>query len=505
MAVALPGLWACSSSTGTPPPATTTATFTATFAQKVNNAIDLLFMVDDSVEATSMQKKLALQLPAFMQVLEALPDGPPDLHIAVVSSDMGAPGDVTANLGCTSTGSAGNFQYMPGAAATCSSTTINQGDTFISDVGGQTNFTDPIAAVLQCVAQLGDVGCGFNQPLASIDRALGADGVAPPLANANFLRRDAYLGIVILSHEDDCSAPPNTTIFSLNGGAQSITNPDGPVAHYRCNGGPRGAHTCKDPSGAMIVPPLNPPAGTTGTPPTLNLTDCQDNPSGASALTPVSQFVSDIKKLKQDPDNQIFVAAITAPADPYAVVWVPPVPPPGPQQASELWPQVMHSCGAEGGDNVNPMATMHPTDGSFGDPGVRITQFTQAFRNSVVASICDASYQQSMTAIATQLGSLIKPSCIHATFQQDSLGNPACAVTDHLTDPNGNTVDVPVPACAENGNVAPCWTLAQDTSACAPGDLVLKVQQDATGKSATAVATTLECPLCLPGSTLPGC
>ena len=123
-------------------------------------------------------------------------------------------------------------------------------------------------------------GCGFEHQLASVDRALGADGNGPPNSNANFLRPEAYLGIVLLTNEDDCSAPANTQIFSLNGGQQSITNPDGPIANYRCNGGPRGAHLCKDPAtGQMIVPPLMPPSDAMGNPPELNLTDCMDNPS----------------------------------------------------------------------------------------------------------------------------------------------------------------------------------------------------------------------------------
>ena len=45
------------------------------------------------------------------------------------------------------------------------------------------NYTDPsLADVLQCIALLGDKGCGFEHQLGSIDRALGADGSArrPP-------------------------------------------------------------------------------------------------------------------------------------------------------------------------------------------------------------------------------------------------------------------------------------------------------------------------------------
>ncbi len=504
LAAAAPALWACTSRTLESPTIVPTATLTSTVTQKINNNLDLLFMIDNSSSMTSMQQKLAMQLPTFMQVLEGLPNGLPNVHIAVVSSDMGAPGDSTNQIGCTPAGDDGNFQYMPGAAGTCTSTTLNQGDTFISDVDMQKNFTDPIETVFQCIAQLGAAGCGFEHQLASIDRALGGDGAAPPAANANFLRPDAYLGIVLLTNEDDCSAPANTTIFSLNGGMQSLTNPDGPIANYRCNGGPRGAHYCKDPSGNMVVPPLTPPASATGTPPIENFTDCEDNETGSSALTPVSQFVNDIKKLKDQPDNQILVAAITAPPDPYGVVWVVPSSPP-PGTTGQAWPQVMHSCGAQGGDDVNPMATMHPTDGSFGDPGVRITQFVNSFQNSVVASICDSSYRQSMTAIATKLGALIKPNCLTGNLQKDSSGNPMCAVTNHLTDGQGNKTDVSVPNCNENGNTPPCWSLGTDATACPGGGFALKVTPDAAAMNASSLNSTVECSLCVAGSTAPGC
>ncbi len=512
LSAALPALWACTSRTVESPTAVTTATLTTKVTQKINDDVDLLFMIDNSQSMTSMQQKLAEQLPTFMQVLEALPNGLPNVHIAVVSSDMGAPGDATSALRCTTSGSDGSFQAMIGPAAACTSTTLAQGATFISDVDGNKNFTDPIDMVFQCIAQLGDTGCNFEHPLASIDRALGADSFdsngrpQPPASNVGFLRDDAYLGIILLTNEDDCSAPPNTTIYSLGTVGQTINNPDGPVANYRCNGGPHGAHRCTDPAtGQMIVPPLFPPSDATGTPPRLNLTDCEDNDTGSSALTPVSQFVNDIRKLKSDPDGKIFVAAIAAPPDPYGVAWVHPDPPPSASVANELWPQVMHSCGAQGGDDVNPMATQTTTDGSFGDPAVRISQFVHGFANGVFYSVCDASYRQSMTAIATALGKLLKPSCLHGVIQKDSAGNPACAVTNHLTDSSNHTSDVNVPSCAKSGNVPPCWTLAEDTSICAAGDLALKVQQDTTAMGASSLDSTIECSLCVPGSTDPGC
>jgi hypothetical protein len=67
-------------------------------------------MIDDSSSMTSMQQKLAAQIPGFVTALENLPTGLPDLHIAVISSDMGAPGDETFSLVCTSRGDQGQFR-----------------------------------------------------------------------------------------------------------------------------------------------------------------------------------------------------------------------------------------------------------------------------------------------------------------------------------------------------------------------------------------------------------
>ena len=366
--------------------------------------VDILMMIDNSSSMLEMQEKLYAQLPLFIQSLQSLPT-PPNLHLAVVSSDMGAPGDLTTSINCSASGDQGEFQSMP--RGTCTSSTLAAGATFISDGDNIPNFTDPLPSVLQCIALLGDTGCGFENQLASIDRALGADGLGPaPSTNANFLRPNAYLVIVMLTNEDDCSAPANTELYSLNGGMSSLSNPLGPIANYRCN---QFGHLCTDPaSGASIVPPLNPPSDAQGTTaaPTLDLTNCTSNDTNG-LLTPVAKFVSDIKALKPDPDHQIIVGAIAAPATPYTVAWVPASVTSSETPAGQLWPRVEHSCGRADGDGINPKATMTPTDGSFGDPAVRIAQFVQAFANHVQGSICDASFSSSLGAVATKIGQLI--------------------------------------------------------------------------------------------------
>ena len=54
--------------------------------------VDILFLVDNSPSMASKQKALADNFPRMIEELDKLPDGRPNLHIGVVSSDMGAGG-----------------------------------------------------------------------------------------------------------------------------------------------------------------------------------------------------------------------------------------------------------------------------------------------------------------------------------------------------------------------------------------------------------------------------
>jgi MYXO-CTERM domain-containing protein len=369
--------------------------------------LDILFMIDNSSSMTELQMKMLTQDPSFMTVLQSLPNGLPNIHIAVVSSDMGAPGDSFGSIGCTMVGDDGAFQAAP--QGSCSASTLASGASFISNVGGIRNYTGTLENTFGCIAQLGDKGCGFEHQLASVARALGADGALAPAQNAGFLRENAMLAIVLLTNEDDCSARANTQLFSIAVGGsnqQNIANALGPVANYRCN---QFGHLCNDPTSAtptaLIAPPLTPPVDAQGstTNRTLNLTNCESNDTGTGLLTPVADVVAGIRALKADPDNQIVVGAIQPPVGPYTVAWLPEQNGQN-TQPGELWPQIEHSCGALGGDDVNPLATQNPIDGSFGDPGVRIAQFVHAFgTNGVVTSICDPDYGAAFQLIVDRI------------------------------------------------------------------------------------------------------
>ncbi len=475
-----------------------------TFGQTINNKVDILFVIDTGLHETTIQQKLLAQIPTFVQVLKSSPIAL-DLHVGVVSSDMGAHSD--SQIMCTELGDDGAFQYQP--KGTCTSTTLAAGALYLADDGnGTTNFTGPPDAVLQCIALLGTAGCGVAQPLAAADHALGADNVqagtpTPPATNVGFLRPDASLAIIFLGNQDDASAPENTTVFSLNGYPENMTNPDGPLDAYRHNGGPRGPHLCNDPASAnptaFITEPLAVPSDAQGTAtaPTLTLANCKDNDSGSSAFYLVSKFVSDIKALKPDPDEQILVAGFIAPTVPVEIGWYPPV---GGMDLSpgELWPEEMHSCG--NGGETSPEAQI-ATDGSFGDPGIRIAQFLNAFPNFVVASICDPSYAASMKTIATKITHLPgPPPCITGTIRTNAAGEPNCTGSAVVQGASDASQIQTYPTCADTQNVTPCFTLVNGTGTCV-GSTVTVV--DAPGAPSTSF--TISCQICNPGVSVAGC
>ena len=332
--------------------------------------VDILFMIDNSSSTRLIQTNLTANFPTFMTSLRNLPGGLPNLHIAVITSDMGA-GDGSI-AGCDNTGGAmGIFQYTP--RGTCSASPLPGGATFISDIGGTKNYTGTLEDAFTCIAALGEQGCGFEQPLAAVVRALGADGKPAPAENATFLRPNALLFIVIVTNEDDCSVPTGSTLFST--ASTTLASTLGPVQNFRCN---EFGHLC---NGAK--PPRMAPNGDVTA--SVVLDGCAPA-EGAGMLTPVATFVSQLRALKAFPDDQILVGLIAAPATPYTVTWKnPSIADTGP------WPVIQHSCTA--------------SDGSFGDPAVRLTALANTFgANGTAASVCQTSYANVFTTLATRLG-----------------------------------------------------------------------------------------------------
>ena len=419
--------------------------------------VDVLFVIDDSSGMRRAQDKLLRAFPAFMTRLQG-PPGLPNLHIAVVSTDMGA-GDGTVPACNAEGGKNGILQNS--ARGACTDTTLKGGARYIENADGVTNYTGKIEDVFACIAALGEAGCSFEHPFAAISRALGVDGFgAAPLENKNFLRPDAYLVIVMLTNEDDCSASPgqgpNNRIPLFDTAANTnMASQLGPPENFRCN---EFGHLCDDGTGNFAHPNRNAPANNVSA--MVTYAACRSN-DAEGYLLGVVDTANRLKSLKADP-AQIVVMSIQAPASPYTVTWKAPVTADSSCGAASCpWPQIAHSCTA--------------SDASVGDPGVRAAELVAQFGdNGLVAPICDDDFAPSLDLAATLVKSRAVAPCLPGAIGSNATGTePDCKVTEHYVDANGASVDKALPFCSGNDTPAPCWRL-EARPVCASRAMVIK-------------------------------
>jgi hypothetical protein len=427
------------------------------FAQTPSSKVDILFMVDDSSSMTPLQLKLATGFKDFMTSLENLPGGMPDLHIGVVSSSMGA-GRNTSIDSCPTGGDQGALHDRP-LGSTCAQTALT--DHFIAvhtdATSGQlvTNYgAASLPDAFGCIAALGSSGCGFEHQLSSVRHALDP-ALAPPV-NAGFLRADAFLAVILVTNEDDCSAPDNSDLFDSSSSA--VSDPLGPLQSYRCN---ELGHLCLI-DGKLQHPPRTMATG--------ELQGCRSAEDGR--LDKVSDFVSFLKNLKGDP-ARVFLAAVTGPATPYVVGLESSSGSPDP--SSVQWPYVLHSCAA--------------ADGTYADPAVRIAQTVNAFGgHGLLSSICDDTMGPVLHEISTRFSRPLTTSCVPTP---DPAG-PGCTVVDRWIDDSGTRTATRLPSCADSGGATPCWSLVDDAAACGASAQRMHVDRGAATVPSTLV-TAIDC------------
>ncbi len=425
------------------------------FAQSPSTKVDILFMVDDSSSMAPLQAKLATGFSAFMTALQNLPGGTPDLHLGVVSSSMGA-GRNSAVDHCPQGGDQGALHNAP-VGTSCAGVALT--DHFIavrSDPASRQLVTNygaaPLADAFGCIAALGDGGCGFEHQLSSVRHALDP-ALAPP-QNAGFLRADAFLAVILMTNEDDCSAPADSDLFDSS--STTTSDPLGPLQSFRCN---EFGHLCMI-DGKLQHPPRDMATG--------ELQGCRSAEDGR--LDKVSDFVTFLKNLKGDP-ARVFLAAVTGPATPYVVGL-------GPTQIKgdpSMWPFIQHSCVA--------------ADFTYADPAVRLAQAVNAFgSHGLLASICDDTMGPVLNAISTQLSRPMGAACV-ATPNPAS---PGCTVVDRTVDASGNRAATRVPSCADVADAPPCWKLIADIPTCGVDQQRLEVDRGGATVPATLV-TAIDC------------
>jgi hypothetical protein len=434
-AIAL-GLWACNARRLVAPTPEPSVSEKRSFQQAVNRKLDLLFMVDDSASMQPLQDRLAKNLPVLVHGLTALKSGLPDLHIAVVSSSSQA-GSAT---GPCAAGNApnGSFRHTFNAAQIpshpeCDGLTLN--GTFIkAEAGAAPNFTGKIEDVFSCIALLGQRGCGFEQQFGSIVRALDPK-IADP-GNAGFIRDDAYLGVVMLTNEDDCTAPTDTHLFDDS--SSTSADPLGRWVSYRCTefgilcGGQRPPHALAEHT-------------------TTEEAACVSAEDGQ--LLKVADFESFLLGLKHNDRSKILVAAISGPPAPFAV-------------------STYQSCSSPAGLGLVPSCGDPSCSGDYADPGVRVAQAVSDL-GGVRFDICDQDYSPAMDKIAKAIGKLIEPQCLEGAIENNAAGQPDCTVTDRSFASDGRAVDTALPFCGTDAAPfpSPCWRLLESVD-CGAGHLL---------------------------------
>jgi hypothetical protein len=319
--------------------------------------LDLLFMIDDSPSMAEEQSNLARNFPRLIDALERMPSGLPDLHLGVVSSDMGAGTLVTSGACTNSLGQGGVLQAREGCGLD------SNGGRFLrlpAD-GSRGNFQGDISDVFACMAELGTSGCGFEHQLQSVRMALSGFVAG----NEGFLRSDAHLAVVYITDEDDCSAPANSTMYEAAASGQ-----DGSLrcslAGHLCNGAP-------------------PPATVYSTP----LANCSAAPDGGGKLIAVQTFVDEMKRLRT---QSVSISVIGG--------W-----PSDPQTANYA---IGYNALSTRSDLLGSVPICKSSNGSAA-VGLRLKQFVDAFGPAgKVISICQDDFSDAMA----QVGDLINTTVV---------------------------------------------------------------------------------------------
>lgn len=395
-----------------------------------SRSLDLLLVIDDSPGMLDKHANLAASLPSLISGLGTIPGGLLDLHVGVVSTDMGTKGSEVVtpgptigqinNGGCSGTGKRGNLMTY-GAP-------IN--GTFLSDIRQADgtrlkNYTGTVETVLGTVInQTNAGGCGFEQPLAAMQAALNNNP-----ANAGFLRPEVLLAVVFLTDEDDCSFRTPTVL-----GPESQLL--GPLDSFRCA---RFGVTCT--AGGLTSDQMNQVGTKTG---------CSAR-TNSLYLTDVATYRDFLMTLKGDA-RRVVVGSIAGSPTPVAVELRPP-----PQGGTAI-PALARSC-TYAGANVPEVA----------DPPIRLASFLGEFPDtSAESTICQRDLSMGLSAIAALVMRKLGSPCLAVRLgdQDPNQSGPQvdCAVDDAV----GSAV-TPVPPCSAT-QPSTCWRLETDAATCPLAD-----------------------------------
>jgi hypothetical protein len=408
--------------------------------------IDLLFMVDNSISMGEEQAALSREFPRLIDALtkgdrdlDGTQDFSPvtDLHLGVVSSDLGLPG-INFFEGCMDSGDDGK---LLGAANPmvlgCSSTTFTP--PFLTYNAARGDDPNQLATDFSCIATLGTKGCGFEQQLESALKAVwpgddlkwtfvpdpvtgfGSTGNAGPrFPNGDFIREDSLIAIVLVTDEEDCSSKRLNHFL-----------PDhSPNPNTRCYfEGQRGAD---------------------------------------SNLFSVQRYIQAFKDLRPDRPNLVVFAGIVGVPErlvtPEAMAAVDFK---VPAQVDAFFDNILNDRDMQEriDDNDTPDVieddNIIPSCGGGGDanakayPPRRIVEVAKGFgANGVIQSICQDDFGPAMSAIINVIANNIDDVCLPRPLVPNSDGLVECSVIWELPLPSEATGEAPM-ACSDRSFLLP--------------------------------------------------
>jgi hypothetical protein len=398
-----------------------------------NHDVDVLFVVDNSQSMMAHRAEIATRVQSSLtDVLAATLGGEPNLHIGVITSDMGTNGAVTGDTQCADSDE-GHLQ-----TGSCAG-----GPVYLEDIEGPdgtriVNYEGALEDALACMVDLGNGGCGFEQPFAAVQAS-----VTNP-ANAGFLRTDALLVVIFLTDEDDCSASGpelySPTDMSL-----------GPVDSYRCFA-----------QSVVCDQPLTEPGIKT------NCEAREDSPLMAS----LEDFADALIAAKGGDATKIMVSAISGPNEPIEVGQRTPM------GGTEPRLDLIASCAYTTGDGLLSEA----------DPSFRMGWLMERFAGlSWAESVCDP-VADTLARTANVVGDVAaRHTCLRGALRdtdEEAAGvQPTCRVAFATNARTANEVRRDVVACEDDGDTG-CFAVAADATCAASGlSIELRGAAPAAGES----------------------
>ena len=391
----------------------TVSAVSANVATEGVDKVDLLFVIDDSGSMTEEQEKLKDQLPKLVGILTSGIKGngdtfPPvrDLHLGVVTSDMGGSGMKIGDAKCDTNGinTFGRDGILvdrtAGAEARCEG--LTDGAHYLSYVpqksGGPT--PDEVDKNFGCLANVGTGGCGFEQQLEAMYKAVAPDTVSFAAGtkghgnreNKGFLRSDAVLAIIHVSDEEDCSVTDEgRTLFVAGSDNPNVFGPD----KERINLNLRCAYR-------------------------TDKSEKQSRAEKNGLIHDVDRYIDGLKKLKPDNTDRIVFAAIVGIPDSTEGQ--------GPEEIL-AHPLMGYAATSDGRDMVP--ACENPSTNA--KPAVRFVKTAQGFGdNGVVQSICANTFAPAVDVIIEKISKQLKGACLPRPLVRNDKGVVDCDVVEIL-------------------------------------------------------------------------